>query len=103
MVKRRFHSFLLTDIHLCDLCVLCGKKYRGGEVSTEEYRVKATEEFRTSACGAKKRRMTTWATGGGIRPIAPVMFELGTQNRIPTLQPPKRTWLIGWIYIQIEF
>ncbi|MBQ7190621.1 MAG: hypothetical protein IJR99_14530, partial [Kiritimatiellae bacterium] len=38
MVKRRFHSFLLTDIHLCDLCVLCGKKYRGGEVSTEEYR-----------------------------------------------------------------
>ena len=38
MVKRGFHSFLLTGIHLCDLCVLCGKKYRGGEVSTEEYR-----------------------------------------------------------------
>ncbi|MBQ7187958.1 MAG: ATP-binding protein [Kiritimatiellae bacterium] len=62
MVKRRFHSFLLTDIHLCDLCVLCGKKYRGGEVSTEEYRInldllaKKSEAFFTKNPGLRARK-----------------------------------------------
>ena len=30
MAKRRFHSFLLTDIHLCDLCVLSAKNTEAG-------------------------------------------------------------------------
>ncbi|MBQ7189767.1 MAG: hypothetical protein IJR99_10165, partial [Kiritimatiellae bacterium] len=65
MVKRRFHSFLLTDIHLCDLCVLCGKKYRGGEVSTEEYRFKAKRFNFLKWEGARLLVLRSLAQDGG--------------------------------------
>ena len=71
MVKRRFHSFLLTDIHLCDLCVLCGKKYRGGVVSTEEYRINiARRQKRRIVFAVGRARRICERTAAHLRPRA---------------------------------